>query len=96
MVRNGEQAVRENRDLEFDCFLYLYGFQHWLLDYQDGNRMKNLVFMITELDSYYGYAVGRYVFVNGDLDNYLQVLCNTVNDKKVKGTYTLVREVLLC
>ena len=57
--------------------------------------MKKLVFMITELDSYYGYSVGRYIFINGATPNYLQTLCKVINDKKVMGTYTLVREVLL-
>lgn len=54
---------------------------------------KSRVFMITELDSYYGYRVGRYVFINGDVENYLKVLKNVLFDKKVRGTYTLVREV---
>ena len=54
---------------------------------------KSLVFMITQLDSYYGYAVGRYIFINGDEPNYLKTLCGVINDKEVKGTYTLVREV---
>ena len=56
--------------------------------------MKDLVFMVTELDSNYGYATGRRVFLLKNDDNFTKVFGKICSDKKVKGTYTTVREVV--
>lgn len=56
--------------------------------------MTDLVFMITELDSEYGYANGRRIFLLKDDPNFLKLFGKICSDKKIKGTYTTVKEVI--
>ena len=56
--------------------------------------MKDLVFMITELDSNYGFATGRRIFLLKNDDKFIKAFNKICSDKKVKGTYTTVKEVI--
>lgn len=56
--------------------------------------MKDRVYMITQLDSEYGYDVGRRLFVLSSLNNSSFVIKKIIFDKNVKGMYTTSREVL--
>lgn len=55
---------------------------------------KDVVFMITQLDSEYGYAIGRRVFILKSNDNYGKMLGKVATDKNVQGMLTTSREVL--
>lgn len=55
--------------------------------------MKDSVFMITQLDSPYGYAVGRRIFVLSGEEHFAKVMSKVCIDRNVKGTYTTVKEV---
>ena len=56
--------------------------------------MKDTVYMVTQLDSDYGYAVKRRVFILGNSNNSKKVLAKIATDKNVKGMLTTSREVL--
>ena len=56
--------------------------------------MKDIVYMVTQLDSDYGYAVKRRVFILGNNNNSKKVLVKIATDKSVKGMLTTSKEVL--
>lgn len=56
--------------------------------------MKDTVYMVTQLDSDYGYVVKRRVFILGNNNNSKKVLAKIATDKNVKGMLTTSREVL--
>ena len=56
--------------------------------------MRDIVYMITQLDRDYGYAVKRRVFILGSSNNSKQVLGKIAIDKEVKGMLTTSKEVL--
>lgn len=55
---------------------------------------KDTVFMVTQLDSEYGYAMNRRVFILGNLNNSGKVIASIFSDKSVKGMLTTNKEVL--
>ena len=56
--------------------------------------MKDRVFMITQLDSENGYAIGRRVFLLMNQAGFHKSFAKICGDKNVKGTLTTTREVL--
>lgn len=56
--------------------------------------MKDSVYMITQLDSQYGYAVGRRIFVLSNEEHFAKVMAKVCTDRSVKGTYTTSKEVV--
>ena len=56
--------------------------------------MKSLVQTIRQLDSPYGYYVGRCIVLLMDESTFINNFNRIINDKEIKGTYTIVREVL--
>lgn len=56
--------------------------------------MKDIVYMVTQLDSDYGYVVKRRVFILGNNNNSKKVLAKIATDKNVKGMLTTSKEVL--
>ena len=55
---------------------------------------EDYVYMVTQLDSEYGYAVNRRVFIVGALNNSAKIITKIFSDKSVKGMLTTGKEVL--
>ena len=56
--------------------------------------MKDTVYMVTQLDRDYGFAVKRRVFILSSANNSKKILSKIAIDKNVLGMLTTSKEVL--
>lgn len=52
------------------------------------------VYMVTQLDSNYGKAVKRRIFILGSVNNSAKIMTRIFCDREVKGMLTTQKEVL--
>ena len=55
--------------------------------------MEDIVYMITQLDKPYGFALGRRVFLLKDNPNYSKMVSRIFTDGSVKGMLTTSKKV---
>ena len=56
--------------------------------------MKDRVFMITQLDSENGYAIGRRIFLLTNQQGFHKNFAKICGDMSIKGTLTTTKEIL--